>query len=397
MAENSNTYDEPSSSEQGSSIHFLDLFKIILENLRLLIITPLFAGVIALAISFLLKPSFTANTRFLPPQQPQSAAASMLQSLGALGGLAGAATGLKNPNDQFISFLKSRTIGDALVEDFKLMERYDSKFRQGAREKLAQLTTISTGKDNLITVSFEDKNPEFAAAVANAYPRELQKLVGRLALTEAQLRRSFFEKQLASTKKALASAQQNLAASGVSASALNLTPQTALESTARLKALVTAQEVRIASMRSYLTDAAPDVRQALSELQALRAQLKRAEQEQPANKNDDAYIANLREYKYQEVLFELFSKQFEIARIDESRDGASIQIIDPAIPPERPSRPKKAVIAIATSLITGFSLLMFLFLRHWVRIASQDPAFSNRLQELALAWKRVARTKNTPN
>ncbi len=201
MAENSNTYDEPSSSEQGSSIHFLDLFKIILENLRLLIITPLFAGVIALAISFLLKPSFTANTRFLPPQQPQSAAASMLQSLGALGGLAGAATGLKNPNDQFISFLKSRTIGDALVEDFKLMERYDSKFRQGAREKLAQLTTISTGKDNLITVSFEDKNPEFAAAVANAYPRELQKLVGRLALTEAQLRRSFFEKQWRAQKK----------------------------------------------------------------------------------------------------------------------------------------------------------------------------------------------------
>lgn len=397
MTANPNTYDEPSSSEQGNSIHFLDLLKIILENLRLLIITPLFAGVIALAISFLLKPSFTANTRFLPPQQPQSAAASMLQSLGALGGLAGAATGLKNPNDQFISFLKSRTIGDTLVEDFKLMERYDSKFRQGARERLAQLTTISAGKDNLITVSFEDKNPEFAAAVANAYPRELEKLVGRLALTEAQLRRSFFEKQLASTKKALTSAQQNLAASGVSASALNLTPQTALESTARLKALVTAQEVRIASMRSYLTDSAPDVRQALSELQALRAQLKKAEQEQPANKNDDAYIANLREYKYQEALFELFSKQFEIARIDESRDGASIQIIDPAIPPERPSRPKKAVIAIATSLITGFSLLIFLFLRHWVRIASKDPGFSNKLQELAIAWKRTARNKSTPN
>lgn len=374
---------------KDDEINLLDLLQVIADNLRLLILTPLAVGLLALAASFAIKPTFTATIRFLPPQQQQSAAASMLQSLGALGGLAGAATGLKNPTDQFISFLKSRTVEDALVERFQLMKRYDKTFRQDALKALEDNSSISSGKDNIIKVSVDDPDPRFAADLANAYAQELEKLLGRLAVTEAQQRRIFFESQLASTKDALIKAEKNLAASGVSASSLNATPQTALEGPARLRAQVTAQEVRIASMRSYVTDSAPELRQALAELAAVRAQLRKAEQAQPSSGSTaDAYIEKFREFKYQETLFELFAKQFEIARIDESREGASIQIIDSATPPERKSKPAKGLIAIAATLAAGIILVLFIFIRHSIRIAYQNPASAEKLKNIRTAFAR---------
>ena len=258
-------------------ISLLDLLQTVVENLRLLVLGPLLVGLAALGISFAIPPTFTASTQFLPPQQQQSAAAAMLQSLGALGGLAGAATGIKNPNDQFVSFMQSRTLQDALIERFKLQERYEAKYLEDTRRELAKNARISSGKDGLIRVEVDDKDPAFAAELANAHVQELTQLLGRLAVTEAQQRRLFFEKQLNSAKDKLTQAEQALQASGVNASALKANPQAAVAGLAQLQAAITAQEVKVASMRGYLTESAPDFRQALTELGALRAQLGQAE------------------------------------------------------------------------------------------------------------------------
>ena len=108
-------------------ISLLDLLQTVAENLRLLILGPLLVGLTALGVSFTIPPTFTAKTSFLPPQQQNSMAASMLNSLGALGGLAGAAAGLKNPNDQFVAFLGSESIANALIDRFGLVERYEAR------------------------------------------------------------------------------------------------------------------------------------------------------------------------------------------------------------------------------------------------------------------------------
>ena len=192
---------------EDDEISLLDLLQTVVENLRLLVLGPLLVGLAALGISFAIPPTFTASTQFLPPQQQQSAAAAMLQSLGALGGLAGAATGIKNPNDQFVSFMQSRTLQDALIERFKLQERYEAKYLEDTRRELAKNARISSGKDGLIRVEVDDKDPAFAAELANAHVQELTQLLGRLAVTEAQQRRLFFEKQLNSAKDKLTQAE----------------------------------------------------------------------------------------------------------------------------------------------------------------------------------------------
>ncbi len=378
-------------------ISLLDLLQVVADNLRLLVLGPLAAGLIALAISFAIPPTFTATIKFMPPQQQQGAAAAMLAGLGALGGLASATGAIKNPTDQYVSFLKSRSVQDALVDRFKLLDRYGTKFREDARKGLDGNVQIAGGKDGLITIDASDEDPTFAAQLANATVEELGKLLNRLAVTEAQQRRVFFEKQLLNAKDNLAKAEQALKSSGVSSSALKVSPGAAVESLARLKAGITSQEIKLASMRGYLTESAPDFRQAQTELAAMRGQMARAEKEEPAstgaNSGDSDYIAKFRDFKYHETLFELFAKQYEMARVDESREGAVIQVVDAAQPPERKSKPKKAQIAMITALATGLALLLFVFIRQALRTATKDDSSAARVAGLSASFKRaVGRT-----
>ncbi len=391
MSENatSNAQASMGDMQDEDEISLLDLLQVIVDNLRLLVLGPLACGLTALGISFAITPTFTAKTQFLPPQQQQSAAASMLASLGALGGLAGAATGLKSPADQYIAFMKSVSVQDALIDRLKLMERYEAKLKTDARQALLGTVRIASGKDGLISVEVDDKDPKFAADLANAHVEELRNLLGRLAVTEAQQRRLFFEKQLQITKENLANADLALKSSGINSSVLKSSPSSAVEAVARLKAGISVQEVKLGSMRNYLTENAPEFKQALNELASLRTQLAKAEKEEPASKDASDYVSRYREFKYQETMFELFAKQFELAKVDESREGAVIQVLDVAQPPERKAKPKKALIAIIATLASGFALLLFVFVRNALKNASQNQDTKQRLSALKASWKKA--------
>ena len=380
----------PDTAEAEDEISLLDLLQTIVDNLRLLIIGPLVVGLAALGISFAVPPTYTATVKFLPPQQQQSAAASMLASLGGLGGLAGAAAGLKNPADQYLAFMKSNSVQDELIERFKLQERYETKFKEDTRTALTGNTRATSGKDGLITVEIDNKDPKFAADLANAHVEELQKLLAKLAVTEAQQRRAFFEKQLGQVKDKMITAEQALRATGVSSSVLKSNPTAAVAGVAALKAQVTAQEVKVGAMRGYLAETAPDFKQALNELGSLRAQLAKQEKDEPATASGQGdYVAKFREFKYQETLFELFARQFEMAKVDESREGAVIQVLDAAQPPERKSKPKKALIAIIATLTAGFALLLFVYIRQALRNASQDTESAQKLNALKASWRKA--------
>lgn len=247
-----------SSTSEENEISLLDLAQTVVDNLRLLVVGPLVVGLVALSISFAITPTFTAQIAFLPPQQSQGMAAGLLNSLGALGGLAGAASGIKNPSDQYVSFLKSNSIQDALIDRFDLMNRYEVEFKADARKNLEAKVKIVAGKDGIITVDVDDHEPKFAADLANGHVEELAKLLDRLAVTEAQKRRQFFEQQLGTTKEKLAAAEIALSETGVNASVLKSNPSSAVAAVAMLQAQVTSQEVKLGAMRGYLAESAPN-------------------------------------------------------------------------------------------------------------------------------------------
>lgn len=313
------------------------------------------AGLLGFGAASLMKPVFTARTVVMPPQQQNSATAA-LGSLGALAGLAGGS--IKSPVDQYIALMQSVTVSDRLIDRFRLMEVYQEEFRSVARQTLLTKAVISAGKkDGLISIEVDDHDPKRAAEMANAYVDELRLMTNTLAVSEAQQRRRFFEQQLEITKKRLTDAQVTLQESGFSAGVLRAEPKAAADGYAKMRAEVTAAEVRLQTMRRALADGAPEMQQQQAQLAALRSELAKLEQREasPAQR-DVGYIGRYRDYKYQETLFDLYAKQFELARLDESREGSLIQVVDVATAPDRKSKPKRAMYALGPAVLAGMLL-----------------------------------------
>lgn len=375
-------------ADEEDSVSLLELAVPLIEHWKLLTIGPIATGLVAFGIVSLIPPTYTATTTFLPPQQQQSAASSLLSSLGSLAGLAGGVANLRTPADQYAALMQSATVSDRIVDQFKLLEVYDEKYRIDARRELAKNVHVNVGKkDGLITVDVEDRSPQRAADMANRLVEELRRVTDTIAVTDAQQRRKFFEQQLRQTQDKLVQAQQALQGSGFTQGALKAEPKSAAEGYARLRAEVTAAEVRLQTLRGSLSDATPEVQQQQNALVALRGQLARLEQTADAGGGPD-YVGKYREFKYQETLFDLFAKQYELARVDESREGALIQVVDPATPPEKKSKPKRVIVALAATLLSGLALVGFVLVRRSWRSGAQDPVTADRRARLRQALDR---------
>jgi uncharacterized protein involved in exopolysaccharide biosynthesis len=375
---------------EENGIKFLDILQTLAENARLLIYGPIIVGLLALGASFLFNPSYIATTSIMTPQQSQGGAAAALAQLGALAGMAGmggAGPGLGGSAGMYIGLLKSRTIADRLIDRFSLMDLPKVETREDARDVLERVSGISAGKDGLITIKVVSKVPRLSAAMANAYVDELSSLTDRLAVTEAQKRRQFLEKELTKVKENMAKAEIALGGAGVSESTLKFNPVSMGQGLAILKAQIMAKELQLSSMRGYLTEHSPSFRMAQQELAALRAQLGKYENTQPTGDNAE-YINRYREFKYQEALFEQLSKQYELARIDELREGV-IQVVDVAVPPERKSNTHKAIVTLLAMLAAGFVLLLFVFIRRALK--GSDSESSAKLIAIRAGFGRVLR------
>lgn len=338
------------------------LLRALAARWKLLAFGPVLVAAAALGITYLIAPTFTARTIFLPPQPAATSTTAALATLGAITGATANIPGLRTGPDQHVALLQTDNVRDRLVDRFDLLRVYDKELRIDARNKLADNVRIALGRrDGLVTVEVDDRDPKRAADIANAHVDELRRLGATLAITEAQQRRAFFERQLAQTRDRLAAAQLALRGSGFDAGALKAEPRAAAESYARLRAETTAAEVRLQSMRSALVDSAPELVQQRSVVSALRAELARAEQAQ-APSGDADYTARYREFKYQETLFDLFARHYEMARVDEAREGALIQVVDVAQPPEKKSKPKRLLTAAAAGAVAALLLLAWVAL-----------------------------------
>jgi capsule polysaccharide export protein KpsE/RkpR len=264
--------------------------------------------------------------------------------------------------------MQSVTVEDRLIDKFKLIEAYEKKLRVDARSELEKRVRMVVGKkDGLISIEVDDENPTRAAEIANQFVAELRNLTSTLSVTEAQQRRAFFERELKRARDGLTQAQATLQASGFSQGALKAEPKIAADAYARLRAQVVAAEVKLQTLQSQLADRSPEVREQQTLLGALRAELARSERATDLSGGPD-YISKYREFKYQETLFELFARQYEVARVDESREGALIQVVDSATAPEKKSRPKRLLLAGSAGLLTLLLVACVLVVQHVRRL-----------------------------
>jgi uncharacterized protein involved in exopolysaccharide biosynthesis len=380
-------------------ISLLDILIVVVRDRWLILKTVACTIVLAVILSLLLPIRYTAMTSILPPQQSTSAGSSLLSQLGNLGSvasLAGGSLGLKNPNDLQVAMLKSRTVEDAMVDRFHLMDFFKVKHKSDARKKFEKIVDIENGaKDGLIRISVTDPDPHHAEEMANGYVEEFKRLSATLAVTEASQRRLFFEQQLTQAKDNLENAEEDLKKTEQKTGLVQLDAQTraTIELLADLRGQVAAKEVQIAGMRSFATGENPDLQIAEQQLAGLRAQEQRmgATTEGatnaliPKGNMQEAgieYIRKLRDVKYFETIFDLLARQYEVAKVDEARQGAVVQVVDRAVVPDRKSFPPRTLIvlgAVVLGLILGSA---WAFSREGLRRLSNNPAERSRMEEL---------------
>lgn len=393
--------DSPSSvlrppSSEDEEISLLDIAIVLAKHKILIFGLPILAAIIAAGITLLMPNWYTATAKLLPPQQSQSNAVAILGQLGALAGGASTAMGIKNPSDIFVAMLKSRTVADAIVERFKLKELYGTQILQDARKALAGSTRIAAARDGVITISVDDKSPQRAADLTNAYIEELERLTLKLALGEAGQRRLFFEKQLTKAKDDLTQAETELTKFQVDKRVLNPQGQASLtiSAAAGLQAQIAAKEVQIMSLRSFATQDNPDLYRAQEELAGLRVQLAKVGRGGSSDPGDvllsmgkapaqgAEYLRKFRDMKYYETLYELLARQYEIARIDESKDATLIQVLDRAVAPERKSGPVRRRVVLLTLLVSFLVVVVGVFIAGSISRLATQPEGRRRLETL---------------
>ena len=384
-------------------ISLIDLMIDLAERKRFIAYVTAAFAIFATLLSLLLPVRYTATVTLLTPQQNTSISAALASPSGPMSGitaLTSGGLGLRNPNDMFVGMLMSRTVEDAMIERYGLMAEYRKKRLSDARKKFEKYAIVEGGsKDGQIRISIEDGDPRRAAELANGYVDQFRALSRHLAITEASQRRLFFEQELAQAKENLANAEEAMKETEHNSGLIELSSQTRalIESAATLRAQITAREVQIQGMQTYATGENAQLVQAQRELEGLRAQLARmggSEESSgggmivPGGKVPEAsldYIRKLRDVKYNETIFEILARQFEIAKLDEAKQGTLIQVVDPAIPPDKHSSPQRGLIIIGVTILGFFCAVFTVFLQIFVRFLMRDPEANAKLHHLRAA------------
>jgi uncharacterized protein involved in exopolysaccharide biosynthesis len=359
-------------TEMARETSFLDLAIILLRQKSFLLKFSFGAALLGLVISFLIPVQYTAEAILVPPQQNQSLGSMLVSqmggNLGALGSLASGSLGIKTQADMYVSMLKSRTVEDAVIQRFDLMKIYKAKRMSDARKKLESHSTITAGtKDGLIRVDVDDHDAQRSADLANAYVEEFRRLNSSLALSEAGQRRQFFQEQLVSSKESLANAEEALKQTQQTSGLIQVDSQAKalVQSAAAIRAEIAAKQVQLQTMSSFATAENPQLQLIQHQITALDAQLKQLGGTDQGSDVDMVslrgkisqagldYLRKLRDVRYYETIFELLSKQFEIAKLDEARQG-NVQVVDKAVTPDRKSFPKRSIITILAFFAGAF-------------------------------------------
>lgn len=384
-------------TEAKEQLHMLDLLVVIARHKWIVVVTTLVVGAAALASALSTPAVFASTTKLLPPQQMQSSGVNaMLGQLGGLAGAAGGLTGMKSPSDIYVGLLESRTIADNLIARFKLKERYHAKM-DSTRDALQMNTQVGLGrKDGMITITVSDRDPQFAADLANGYADELTRLTQTMSLTEASQRRLFFERQMIDAKNQLADAEIGLRNTQEKTGLIQPDGQVQalIGNASTLRATIAAKEVQLNAMRTFSAAQNPELLRAQEELRSMQGQLAKLEQNQggkdgsfmvPTGKIPEAgvaYVRATRNVKYYETIFELLSKQFELAKIDEAKNSSTVQVLDKAVPAEQKYKPKRTMIVLG-GLFAGFVLgLMLAFMRGAYLRSKGSPESRARWQRL---------------
>ncbi|MBI5787882.1 MAG: lipopolysaccharide biosynthesis protein [Candidatus Schekmanbacteria bacterium] len=380
-------------------IDLLDYLSVLVKYRWMIFKVSGIATIIAVIVSLLLPHIYSATATIMPPRQEEGMSA-MLAKMGGLAAMAGGMLGVSTPVGIYTDMLKSRSMTDTIITRYGLMKAYDVELMKEAREELEENVAVETSKADVISVTVEDKDPQRAADMANAYIEELDKLNRTLNISDAARQRIFLEQRLTEAKERLSQAELALKKfqEDNKIIALEAQAQATIEGAAQIKGQIIATETELKMLSGFVSGKETQMiklTQKLAELKDQLAKIETVHNTTPAKKSGESnfflgfnqmpdlglQLARLmREVKIQETVFELLTQQYELAKISEAKDTSTIQILDKAVVPEKKSKPKRALI-VALSGITALFGSVF--------VAFCLEGFSRMDEEKRKRWEEI--------
>ncbi|HYS42348.1 MAG TPA: Wzz/FepE/Etk N-terminal domain-containing protein [Geobacteraceae bacterium] len=398
MQESMNHRNEAIETEQ--EINLLELVQVVAKRKGLIVRLCAAAAVISVLYSLTLPNIYSAKATVLPPQRESGGGlAAMLGQAGGLAGLAGAG-GLGGSGDLYLGILKSRSVADAVIKRLDLVKVFKTKTPDEARNALEGAVKMQAGKDGIIAITADSKDPKMAAALANAFVDELGRKSVQLNLTKAGTERVFLEKRLEVVREDLKRAEEELKSFEEKNKAVKVDSQAAasIEGIARMKAEIVAKEVQLASLRSYQTDESPEVKVVQAAIGKLRSQLGGLAGSGSGGEGIPnigsvpnlglEYARRMRELKTQEAIYEQLTRQYEVAKLTEAKDSSSLQVLDEAVVPVKKNKPKRSLIVILAT-VTAFFVSVFLafILEYLEKMPAEDRARWDEIRGMLLPQK----------
>lgn len=377
----------------------LESIEVIVGSKRLIILTTLTAFFLSLALSYFLPKIYSSTTRLLPPQQDNGIMGLMMGQMagGGMASIAGDLLGSGSPADMYGSILKSEAVKDAIIDRFKLIDVYKTVYRVETYKALDKKVAIEVGKkDGIISITVEDTSPQRAADIANAFVEELSTLAVRLNITGAKNNRSFIEERLTKAKTDLAKAEDALKSFQSKNKVLDIPEQTkgTIKGIADLEAMLAAEEVKLAGLKRVFSESSQEVKNQIASVVNIRRQIAKFEGIKSVSavpgvgsvpELGQQYLRLMREFKIQESMTELLTKQYEMAKISEAKDASTIQVLQKARVPDKKIKPKKAIIVLMTTVMTFFFTIFISFVREYSKHISLEER--KRWQKLSASLK----------
>jgi tyrosine-protein kinase Etk/Wzc len=389
-----------------SDINLIDLLIALGQEKWTLVVVTVLAALTGIAVSLITPATYVSRTSIMPSQQSGGGGGNLaslgsLAGLAGLGGLSNMASGIKSTDEMFIALMRSQSVQSALIEQFKLKERYGAGNNVEARLALnSNVTLLADKKSGLLLIEAKDKDPEFAAKLANAQVKELNVILSRLAVTEAQQRRAYYEQQIVKTQAQIPRLELEFKdaqkSSGLEVASL-------LSESVSLPGQIAAKELQLQVLSRFATGQNPEFKRLAVEISALRAQMARYELSKTEPKTNEpgkpGQVAESTKInfvqkatqayntlKIQEALLDGYVKQLELAKVDEAKEGPAVQIVDEARAPEVRAKPERKKMVIAYT-VTGFIIAFVLAcLRALLRHIRSTPEGMQRWGQLKQAW-----------
>jgi uncharacterized protein involved in exopolysaccharide biosynthesis len=368
-------------------------------NRRLLWRAGLYAMVASTLMAFLIPVRYQSVTRLMPPENASASGVGMLAALAgradmsALGGLAGDFLGMKSSGALFVGILSSDSVRDAVIEKFHLRKVYHTPKIEDARKALSEHTDISEDrKSGIISIMVTDHDPKRAAAMAQTYVSELDRLVAQVSTSSARRERIFLEGRLQSVKADLDTAARNFSEFASKNTAIDIPAQgkAMVEAAANLQGQLIAAEAERSGLQQIYTDSNVRVRAAEARVDELKRKLNEigGAGSDGQSKSDNSLYPSIRklpllgvtyadlyrETKIQETVYELLTQQYELAKVQEAKEIPTVRVLDEAeVPTKKSFPPRTVIVVLGTTLGITLAMVWTTGKSRWEAVDASDP------------------------